>query len=192
MKTLLSPLAAAALLLLMAAAPLQDGPFVFQDESAMWLEGTSNLHDWSCDVSPVVGALFTAQDDDAAWDEGRVTIMTSAIDCDNGTMNRKLRDALEADAHPQITFDASGFEAAVPGDDGWFDLRTSGTLTVAGSERLVDITARGKRVEDGRFRFTGSTNLLMTDFGIDPPTAVFGTLKTGDEVTVRFDVVAAR
>jgi hypothetical protein len=27
----------------------------------------------------------------------------------------------------------------------------------------------------------------MSDFGIDPPTAVMGTIKTGDDVVVKFD-----
>jgi hypothetical protein len=31
----------------------------------------------------------------------------------------------------------------------------------------------------------------MTDFGIDPPTALLGTLKTRDEVTVYFDVTVS-
>jgi hypothetical protein len=29
----------------------------------------------------------------------------------------------------------------------------------------------------------------MTDYGIKPPTALFGRLKTGDEVTVKFELV---
>lgn len=191
------PLYFVAFLLLASTTHAQEGPFVFHSESTMWMTGTSNLHEWSCDVSPVVGALFVAQDEaeDSAptkWVAGRVTVTGSAIDCDNGTMNRKLREAIKTEQHPQIVFDISGVESAVPGEDGWFDLRATGALKLAGKERLLEVSARGKRVAEGSYRFTGSTALLMTDFGIDPPTAIFGTLKTGDEVTVRFDVVAAR
>jgi hypothetical protein len=28
--------------------------------------------------------------------------------------------------------------------------------------------------------------MLMTDFGIDPPKALLGTIKTGDEIEVKF------
>ena len=49
----------------------------------------------------------------------------------------------------------------------------------------------GRRLPDGQFRLTGSLPLLMTDFGIDPPKAMPGTLKTGDRVVVHFDVVVA-
>jgi hypothetical protein len=32
----------------------------------------------------------------------------------------------------------------------------------------------------------------MTDFALKPPTAMFGALRTGDEVVVNFDVVATQ
>jgi hypothetical protein len=31
----------------------------------------------------------------------------------------------------------------------------------------------------------------MSDYGIDPPTAMLGTLKTGDDVVVHFEAVGA-
>jgi hypothetical protein len=31
----------------------------------------------------------------------------------------------------------------------------------------------------------------MTNFGVDPPTAMLGALRTGETVTIRFDVTAA-
>ena len=37
-------------------------------------------------------------------------------------------------------------------------------------------------------RFTGEQEMLMSDFGIDPPTAVFGTVRSADEIVIRFDV----
>jgi hypothetical protein len=32
----------------------------------------------------------------------------------------------------------------------------------------------------------------MTDFKIDPPTALMGTMKTGDEITISFNVKLAK
>jgi len=51
------------------------------------------------------------------------------------------------------------------------------------------LTAEGT-MQDGTIRFEGSHTMLQTDFGVDPPTALLGRLKTGDEVTVRFVVTA--
>jgi polyisoprenoid-binding protein YceI len=39
---------------------------------------------------------------------------------------------------------------------------------------------------NGTVNATGMVPIKMTDFGIKPPTAMFGTLRTGDEVKVNF------
>jgi polyisoprenoid-binding protein YceI len=36
------------------------------------------------------------------------------------------------------------------------------------------------------FTVKGTTDFRLTDFQIDPPTALMGTIKTGDEVTIEF------
>jgi len=45
---------------------------------------------------------------------------------------------------------------------------------------------------NGELWVTGSLDLLMTDFGIEPPTAMLGTIKTDAKVTVRFETVLTR
>jgi len=47
-------------------------------------------------------------------------------------------------------------------------------------------------VQNGEIQFTGSQELLMTDFGIDPPTAVFGTIRSKDEIRIEFDVTLSQ
>ena len=36
--------------------------------------------------------------------------------------------------------------------------------------------------------FRGELTLKMSDYEISPPTALMGTIKTGDEVTIRFSI----
>ena len=42
---------------------------------------------------------------------------------------------------------------------------------------------------DANFTVTGEVQLLMTDFGIAPPKAMLGMLKTDPKVTVTFETV---
>jgi hypothetical protein len=44
---------------------------------------------------------------------------------------------------------------------------------------------------DGTIQFEGSKTINMTEFGMVPPTAMFGSLKTGEEITVNFKVTLA-
>jgi hypothetical protein len=73
-------------------------------------------------------------------------------------------------------------------DGGWFTVRTAGTLSVNGQSQPASITLRGKALGNGRVRWTGQYAFRMTSFDVDPPRAMLGTLRTGDEVTVHFDV----
>jgi hypothetical protein len=38
----------------------------------------------------------------------------------------------------------------------------------------------------------GSKKIKMTDFNVEPPSFMFGSVKTGDEITVTFDVTLAQ
>ena len=37
----------------------------------------------------------------------------------------------------------------------------------------------------------GAQQVKMTDYGVDPPTALFGVLKTGDAITISFNTTFA-
>ena len=38
----------------------------------------------------------------------------------------------------------------------------------------------------GTMQFAGVQTIKMTDYGVTPPVALFGTLTTGDEITINF------
>ena len=176
---------------MLGAAGWASDSFTFDRSSKIWVEGTSSVHDWDCQVAQFAGTLDADLGDAGLASLGgtSVTIPVQGIDCDNGTMNGKLRDAL-GQTPVRYTLTSAGLGA--PEADGWFTIRAAGRLTIAGTTRPARMTVKAKALDGGGLRFTGQHALKMTDFGIDPPTALLGTLKTGDEVTVHFDVTASR
>lgn len=170
------------------------------DESKLWIEGTSTIHDWSCTAQQLNGTFSISLPDSAASSsepiasiaDATVTVPVKQIDCDSGTMNGKMRDALQADAYSIVIYNLN--EATVQplpdSSTAWFQAQTTGQLNITGTTRTIEMTVKGKRLDDGHLRFVGSTPLLMKDFGVDPPTAMFGALKTDNRVVVHFDVVA--
>jgi polyisoprenoid-binding protein YceI len=200
-SSLLALVVGAAALLL---AGLTTGPAVpyriDAGASTMTIAGTSTLHDWECAVEDVGGRLQVqpaAEDDAAAPVSGlpsvSVQVPVEKIECGKGRMNRNLRKALDADAYPTILFSLEAATVSpLPDSAGsWFSVSATGELIVAGARRQVEVPVKGQRLDDG-FRFVGEKSLKMTDFDVDPPSVMLGTINTGDEVTVRFDVVAAR
>jgi hypothetical protein len=63
-------------------------------------------------------------------------------------------------------------------------------LKIAGVEREVAVTMTTKRTGDA-LTVTGSLDLLMTDYGVTPPKAMMGMLKTDPKVTITFETVLA-
>lgn len=187
------PLRSALPLLLVALAGWAAGPMrlTVSPTSALTIAGTSTVHDWTCAVPGVSGTVTT--DDGAAHvHAAHLAVDATAIDCRNGTMNRKAQAALATKAHPAITFtlDAAALRGAPAAET--FTLRATGRLSLAGVTRTIEADVEGRRLADGGVRYTGRLPLLMSDYGIAPPTAMLGALKTGDAVVVTFDLHAAR
>ncbi len=181
-----------ALLLLFAAwQPAPPTRYVLTDASTLKVTGTSSLHDWHCDAARVTGWIDATTDGSKVAVAGsEIRMRTTALDCKNGTMNGKVREALAADANPTIMFTLSSAEVGA-GTGSGFAVKTTGRLTIAGQTRTVTATFQGTTMPDGRLHFTGQLPVKMSDYGIKPPTAMLGTLKTGDDVVVHIDLLAA-
>lgn len=155
------------------------------DASRMWVDGTSTIHDWTCSVGKVEGSITL----DAALggvSEAIVTVPSSSIDCDNGTMNKKMASALDIKSHPTIRYILKSADVANEG--GELHIDAVGTLEVAGSNKDITASLVGVPTANGGYKFSGTLPVTMSDFGIKPPTAMLGTLKSGDSVTVRFEI----
>ncbi len=155
----------------------------FQQGSRVTVEGTSTVHDWSCTTTSITGTLDAA-DGFTGLSALTLSIPVNSLDCGNGTMNGKLREAL---CTSTIRFVLADARVGSP-NGGVFGVEANGQLTIKGAARAQRVSAQGRDLGNGRYRFTGSVPLTMSQFGVTPPTAMLGTLRTGDRVTVRFDV----
>ena len=115
-----------------------------------------------------------------------IPVMTLASP-DEG-VDEHIHDSLNADAHPEIRFHLRSIRDAPDDAVGFVYLRADGTLTVNGVER--EVTLNIKVLPAGRSLLVdGSTDLLMTDFGVKPPKGLLGMLKTDPWIHVRFYLI---
>lgn len=162
---------------------------VRENDYAIEIEGTSNLHNWSMQTEGVSGKVLTmwGQNGLEGFKKVNLTVPVKNLESGKRIMNRKTYDVLEAEKHPRITFElisVSNWESS--GSE--FSGTATGTLKIAGKSRIMAVPFNGKILDDNTFRVKGSFALRMTEFGIDPPTAMLGTLKTGNEVTLDYQV----
>ena len=189
------------LVLLFALLPLaafaQSPQFSLGENSTMVIKGTSSIHDWEAsveemdltvDMNPgnLAGDTTTAPVRSLS-----LTVPVNSIESGKGGMNRKIYGALKEKDHPNIMFNLNAAELAeTAGEDSLtsFTLNLSGNMNIAGTVKEVTFPVEGIPQADGSYRFTGSYEMNMKDYNVDPPSAMFGAIKSGEVVTIEFDV----
>lgn len=192
MRTYLRPLAL--VLVAAATAGAQTARVSVAPTSKLWIEGTSNVHDWKCDATGFEAAI----DIDAAaglaaapqkmLKKVTVKMPVKGLKCGHDKMNDNVYKALKADKITEISYIMGTFEAVKGATEDAFTLKTVGTLTLAGAENTVNMDVVATRLPDGTIKAVGNLPVKMTAFGVKPPTAMLGAIRTGDEVKVKFEL----
>ena len=180
-----------------AAASGQQAPEPLAVGSArVTINGTSNIHPYtaSTDVVRVTSVRFaSAVAGPTFWEEVvkpgaleafEVSIPAAKLSSPKDGLDKNMHKALKVQQHPDITFRLVRLEARESAGA----LRAVGVLRVAGVEREIVMNITTARTDAG-LAVKGEVPLLMTDFGIAPPKAMLGMLKTDPKVTVTFETV---
>ena len=166
--------------------------------SKVTVSGGSNVHEWECS-----GTRFDAAIEMDATSLSRplgevgkpimkvvVNIPTKSVKCGKDKMDENMYKALKADQFPTIKYELTTYklDPAKTTATGFVAL-TEGELTVAGTTAKVAIPVTATRKDGGQFIGEGTLRMLMTDVGIKPPTALLGTMRTKNEITISFQVL---
>lgn len=160
------------------------------------ISGTSTVHGFTCKTSRIDATLVV----DRGYTKDltkvarpivsvRVEIPAKSLDCGNGKMNGNMYGTLSADKNPTITYVMSGYDLENATAAG-FGANTTGVLKIAGKEKTIAMAVKAERVEDTKATAKGEQTILLTDFGIKPPSFMFGTLKVGNEIKIKFNLKA--
>ena len=162
--------------------------------SKMWIEGTSNVHDWKVEANQV-DAVIELDAAGLAAAPGKMitkvtlTIPVTSLKSEHAKMDENIRKALKADKNPDIIYTLTSIESVAGETKDGFTLRAAGTLNIAGVQNAVTTEIAATRQTDGTIKATGTVPVKMTAYQVKPPTAMLGAIKCGDEVKVRFDFV---
>jgi hypothetical protein len=181
-----------------AHAAAQGTTMTVRPESKVTLAGSSNVHDWACNTSSFNASIEL----DPTYEIRPLTLLAKPITkvvvnipvkslkCGHGKMDDNMYKALRANEFPDIRYVLETYEInkeLTTADS--FAARTVGELTVAGKTAKVEIPILAERKDGGAMRGAGTLKLLMTDFGIKPPVALLGTLRTKNEIEITFHVL---
>ncbi|CAN5255773.1 hypothetical protein BH09BAC1_BH09BAC1_19400 [soil metagenome] len=175
-------------LLLMSATFAAPENYILNKDYLVTIHGTSNMHDWDETVETVTGKGNVTANSDGTFDLNTLQINMSvlSIKSDERVMTNKTVKALKGDDHPQITFTLSTPLKSIKAIANGTKVMAKGNLNIAGVTRAVELPVTISMPSPGKMVFEGSQSIKMTDYGIDPPTALLGVLKTGNEITLHF------
>jgi polyisoprenoid-binding protein YceI len=159
-----------------------------ESNNSVVVSGTSSLHDWEMILSGFKASTKVNQQDDGSvvLESAVFTADANNLSSDNSMMDKKAHEALNAKKAPEISFRQS--ETVTIPSGGEKSIRIKGNLKIAGQTKSVTIPLRVTSQSDGTLLVKGTLPITMSDYKMEPPTAMFGTIKAGDEVKVNFNL----
>lgn len=158
------------------------------------IQGSSTLHDWESQITQIT-CLGDFQSENSLLKtiaDISVKIPVAGIKSSEGKMmDNKTYEAFKSDEHPYITYTASHAQIATDAARNT-TIKVLGSLTMAGTTKPITVEAKGKSLPNGDMEISIARKLKMTEFNMKPPTAMMGTIKVGDEVTVVVSLVLAQ
>ena len=173
----------------------QDAPLTLASAKVA-IAGTSNIHEFTASTADVkvtrlalAGGvtgpnLIAAILNPGAVDALDIAIKTTTLTSPKEGLDKNMYKALKAAEFPEITFRLKKIEASGAA------LRALGALKIAGVEKDIAFDLK-TTANANTLTVSGSVPLLMTDYGIAPPKAMMGMLKTDPKITVTFETVFA-
>ncbi|MCB0626848.1 MAG: hypothetical protein KDC43_23765 [Saprospiraceae bacterium] len=174
-----------------------DREYTITDASKLFLEGTSNVTDFTCNCQESFSpSSFQVQRQAegriASFRNTKLKLQSKKLDCGQKAMNKDMYSTLKADEFPYITIEL--LQAKQPtglrlGEcDDWVPMDVQMAITIAGVRQVQWINVKGLQKGRQDFSFQGSKELLMSSFGLTPPRPLLGLIKVDDAITIHLDL----
>lgn len=156
--------------------------------SELTVFGTSNLHDWDVKAEKQSGKLALDRSGQLQIKLLQVSVETESLKSGKSGMDKNTYKALKTNKHKSISFDMKEVKSISKLNDNSYRVSVTGNLTIAGVTKNTGLDFIIE-VASSQVILKGSKSFKMTDFGVDPPKALLGTVTTGDEVKIEFKTV---
>lgn len=153
--------------------------------SSVSVLGTSSLHDWEVVAETISGNLVVETTNGLEIKNLNVSVESESLKSGKGAMDKNTYKALKTDKHKTITFKLTEVKNVTEVSSNNYKIKALGDLTIAGTKKAITLDFN-VQVNDQTVTLLGEKQFNMTTFSIQPPKALFGTITTGDQVTIKF------
>lgn len=158
------------------------------ETSTVSVTGTSTLHNWKEELKKFDVDFLAGESGDQTitFKNVQFNALVGNLKSESSLMDDKTFSALKKDKFPTVSF-VSDKETTVTLNGNKFSGKVSGELSIKGATKQVIITIQGT-LDNGIVTVSGMYPISMSDYGVKPPTALFGTIKSGNDIQVHFDL----
>ncbi|MBT8267510.1 MAG: YceI family protein [Bacteroidia bacterium] len=159
-----------------------------QKQSSLIVSGTSSLHDWDVNATEFSGSIAIQIDEAVVLSKLKVVVTAESLKSGKNGMDKNTYRALKTDEFGQIVFKMTKVNAINKVKDAYYEVGIIGDLTIAGVTRSIHLRCFLQTL-DKKVLVMGNIELRMTEFDIEPPKALLGTIKTGDLINIKFNTI---
>jgi polyisoprenoid-binding protein YceI len=122
----------------------------------------------------------------------RIIIDATSYRSDNPSRDRAVAKSLESEKSRTVGFESSSVVGVVTTRSNEGTAIVIGSLTLHGETRPMTVPVHWILNPDGSFGCDGEVKFNYEEFGVKVPGVLFGAILAGNEVTVRFHIVATK
>lgn len=164
----------------------------FAEDSKIYLEGTTNVNAFRCDCEDRFDPVWIEVETTPphfSYRFAQLRITSRNLNCRNEKMNRDMYLALQSATYPYIKvalLDNWQDAATANTWNTWFPVKARMQLTITHVTREVHLQGMVRKTGPHTFEMKGKKDILLTDYGITPPQAMFGMIKVNNTITLQF------
>ncbi|WP_281323292.1 YceI family protein [Flavobacterium aestivum] len=146
--------------------------------------GTSTLHDWVMKSESKTGTANLTVDNSklTAITSIDITLPAESIKSEKKSMDKVAYETLKTKKIKNIKYILKSAEKV--NETSW---NLTGTYTIAGVSKELKTSVKTS-VTNGIVNLQGSNKVTFKEFGMKSPTAMLGTIKTGEDLTIKFNI----
>jgi hypothetical protein len=163
------------------------------ESSWLSLSGTTNINSFEClssgeDTNGQILINLIDGENSISFSDAGIILDINSFDCKNQMITRDMHKALGGSGNPGIEIKLLD---AVSGHMNWYSangkIRTNVIITLNDNSVTRELDISWQRTGGFQYQFEGSTELLMSEFEIDPPSPALGLVRVDDKIIVNFN-----
>jgi polyisoprenoid-binding protein YceI len=149
--------------------------------------GTSNVHDWVL-TSTAMESQGEFKLGDNQLRSFSFSLNAKSLKSEHESMDNRTYKTMKADQYPKVTYKlVSAIVTQVQKSK--YAIKTTGELTIAGVTQTIAMTISAIINSYNTITCSGSEDIKLTDYKIDPPSFMLGAMKVKNDLTIQFNLI---